>query len=66
MRIDWSLLFSAVGLALLMEGLVYFLFADRLPSLLRTMSEQPPRALRLMGFCALALGLGVIALVRLG
>ncbi|MGE4298264.1 MAG: DUF2065 domain-containing protein [Desulfovibrionaceae bacterium] len=66
MRIDWPLFLSAVGLALLMEGLLYFLLADRLPSMLKYMSEQPPRVLRLMGAFALAIGLGIIALVRHG
>ena len=64
MNIDWSLLFTAVGLALVFEGLPYFLFAERMPRMLITLAEQPPKFLRFIGLAAMILGLLVISFGR--
>lgn len=64
MNIDWSLLIVAVGLALVFEGIPYFLFAERMPLFLLRMAEQPPRFLRFTGLAAMILGLLVISLGR--
>ena len=64
MHIDWSLLIVAVGLALVFEGIPYFLCAERMPRFLVTMAEQPPRMLRFIGLIAMILGLLVISFGR--
>ncbi len=64
MRIDFSLLCMALGLALILEGLPYFLFAERMPRLLKMLLEQPPGALRRIGLVALCIGLGLVYLGR--
>jgi len=64
MNIDWSLLIIAVGLALVFEGIPYFLFAERMPRFLVTMAEQSPRMLRFVGLIAMILGLLVISFGR--
>lgn len=64
MDIDWSILFAAVGLALILEGLPYFLFAERMPLVLITLVEQGPKAMRILGACAIILGLLLIYLWR--
>lgn len=64
MNIDWSLLFSAVGLALIFEGIPYFLFAERMPRLLIMLIEQPPKFLRFIGLAAMILGLLFISFGR--
>ncbi|KAB1442719.1 DUF2065 domain-containing protein [Pseudodesulfovibrio senegalensis] len=64
MNIDWTLILSALGLALVIEGIPYFIFADRMPRVLRTLAEQPPRNLRILGLTAAILGLLVIWLAR--
>lgn len=64
MNIDWSLLIAAVGLALIFEGIPYFLFAERMPMLLLRLAEQPPRFLRFIGLSAIILGLLVISFGR--
>ncbi len=64
MELDWRLLLIALGLALMLEGLPYFLFAERLPTMLRKLSEQPPGFIRFLGLGAILMGLVVIALVR--
>jgi uncharacterized protein YjeT (DUF2065 family) len=64
MNIDWKLVAMALGIALVIEGMPYFLFAEKMPQVLRTLSEMPPRALRLIGACSMAVGLGLAWLMR--
>lgn len=64
MNIDWTLFFSAVGLALVFEGIPYFLFAERMPRMLIMLIEQPPKFLRFIGLAAIILGLLVISFAR--
>jgi len=64
MNIDWPLLIVAVGLALVFEGVPYFLFAERMPLMLLKLAEQPPKFLRFVGLSAIILGLLVISLGR--
>ncbi len=64
MNIDWSLLFTAIGLAIIFEGLPYFLFAERMPLMLIKLAEQPPKFLRFIGLAAIILGLLVISFGR--
>lgn len=64
MNIDWSLLFTAVGLALVFEGIPYFLFAEKMPLMLVTLAEQKPKFLRFIGLAAMILGLLVISFGR--
>lgn len=54
----------AIGLAFVIEGLPYFLMAEKFPSLLRNLAEKPPAFLRFMGLGSILLGLVVISLVR--
>jgi hypothetical protein len=64
MQFDWNVFLMALGLAFVLEGLPYFLFAERMPLVLRTMAEQRPAALRLLGLTAMALGLALVFVVR--
>jgi hypothetical protein len=64
MNIDWSLLIAAIGLALVFEGVPYFLFAERMPRLLTRLAIQPPKFLRFIGLAAIILGLLVISFGR--
>ena len=64
MNIDWSLLIIAVGLALVFEGVPYFLFAERMPHVLLRMATQPPKFLRFIGLSAIILGLLVVSFGR--
>ena len=65
MPVDWNLLFTALGLAFVIEGIPYLLFADKLPPLLRSLAESPTMLLRVFGVSAILLGLAVIAACRL-
>ncbi|MBG0778019.1 MAG: DUF2065 domain-containing protein [Desulfovibrionaceae bacterium] len=64
MHFDWRLFLAALGLAMVLEGIPYFLFADRMPPVLRMLSERPPRTLRFLGITAILLGLGLVLLAR--
>jgi hypothetical protein len=64
MSFDVHFLLTALGLALILEGLPYFLFAERMPSVLHSLLNQPPTVLRLMGVAALLAGLVLVYLGR--
>ncbi|AGW13246.1 DUF2065 domain-containing protein [Megalodesulfovibrio gigas] len=64
MALDLHTLGQAAGLALLMEGVVYFLFADRMPATLRQLAALPPRWLRILGGGAMLLGLALVFLFK--
>lgn len=64
MNIDWKLIVMAVGIALVIEGMPYFLFAEKMPKVLRTLSSMPPRSLRMVGVCSMSIGLLIVWIVR--
>ncbi|GAB6124755.1 DUF2065 domain-containing protein [Humidesulfovibrio idahonensis] len=64
MNLDWSLFFMALGLAFLLEGLPYFILAERMPGILLTLASRPPRALRILGLTSIILGVLLVALGR--
>ena len=64
MEFDMPFLLTALGLAFIIEGLPYFLFAERMPSVLQTLLQHPPSVFRVMGVSALLAGLGLVYLGR--
>ncbi|SMP43907.1 hypothetical protein SAMN06295888_102237 [Desulfonatronum zhilinae] len=64
MTFDMQLLLAALGLALIMEGIPYFLWSEKMPEYLRFLSERPPSTLRKMGLAAIIAGLFFLALAR--
>ena len=54
----------AIGLVLVVEGLVFALAPSRLDDWLRPLSELPPETRRLLGLVALAIGAVLISLAR--
>jgi hypothetical protein len=64
MNIDWKLLAMAVGLVLVVEGLPYFLFAEKMPKVLRALSVMPPTRLRFIGMTSMAFGLALVWLMK--
>lgn len=64
MELDWQLVFMALGLAFLLEGLPYFILAERMPAILLTLASRPPRALRILGLTSMILGVLLVALGR--
>ncbi|MDQ7032168.1 MAG: DUF2065 domain-containing protein [Desulfonauticus sp.] len=64
MQVDWNLFLSAAGLALIFEGIPYFLWAEKMPNILNLLASQPPANLRKMGFTSILLGLLILYLCR--
>lgn len=64
MNIDWSFLLAALGLAFIIEGIPYFLFAERMPLILLSLAERHPGTLRKLGLTAMILGLLLILFGR--
>ena len=64
MNIDWKLMALAVGIALVIEGMPYFLFAEKMPRILRSLSALPPRSLRLIGMSSMTIGLAIAWLIK--
>jgi len=64
MGIDWIDFLTAIGLAFVLEGVFYFAGADKLPPILKMLSERPPSDLRKVGLTAIILGVLIVALAR--
>lgn len=64
MNFDWPLFFVALGIAFVLEGLPYFLLAERMPTILAILASRPPKALRVLGLTAMILGVLLVALGR--
>lgn len=64
MQFDWTYFVAAAGLAFIFEGAVYFLGADKMPPLLKLLSERPPSDLRKLGLAAIILGLLLVYMAR--
>ncbi len=61
---NWQLLLMAVGLALIFEGLPYFLHPEGALRALRRLEEMDSVVVRALGFAALLLGTVVLMLGR--
>jgi len=64
MNIDWKLVASALGLVLVIEGIPYFLFAEKMPEALRALASTRPGILRGLGVAAMAAGLALLWFAR--
>lgn len=61
---NFSLFFCVLGLACILEGLPYFLFAEKMPSVLKMLMESPPSSLRKLGMGIILFGLLLVYLGR--
>lgn len=59
-----KLLLCLLGLVLIVEGLPYFAFPDKMKKWSTAMREMPDSHLRIMGFTAMAVGLLVAYIFR--
>ncbi|MFP4213041.1 MAG: DUF2065 domain-containing protein [Desulfohalobiaceae bacterium] len=64
MQSSLGIFLTALGLALILEGLAYFLFAERMPEVLRLLAEKEPSSLRRMSVLVILVGLFLIYLAR--
>jgi len=59
-----KLLFCLLGLVLIVEGLPYFAFPNKMKKWVSTIQEIPDSNLRVMGFFAIVVGLLIAYLFR--
>jgi uncharacterized protein len=59
-----EMLWLALGLVLVFEGLTYALVPGQMQQMMRHLIERPPESLRMMGVGVLAAGVFVIWLAR--
>ncbi|MGE4556209.1 MAG: DUF2065 domain-containing protein [Desulfovibrionaceae bacterium] len=64
MKLDWSLLLTALGLAFVLEGLPYFLWAERMPKVLLMLAQRKSSSLRQLGLSAIILGVLIVFLAK--
>jgi uncharacterized protein len=64
MQFEISLLLQALGLALIIEGIPYFLWAERMPAFFRMLSQLRPSVLRFTGLGLLLSGLLLLFATR--
>ncbi|NQU57351.1 MAG: DUF2065 domain-containing protein [Rhodospirillales bacterium] len=61
---EFSDLFAAFGLALVLEGAAYALFPDAMRKMMAQVLELAPSNMRFVGLVAAVLGVGIVWLVR--
>jgi uncharacterized protein YjeT (DUF2065 family) len=59
-----KLLFCLLGLVLVVEGLPYFAFPDKMKDWMKKIEELPNPHLRVMGFVAMCVGLVMVYLFK--
>ena len=64
MTFQWNIFIAALGLALILEGLPYFLGPEAVKKLVSKVLELPPAYLRFFGLAAIIAGLALVALSR--
>lgn len=55
---------TALGLAIVIEGVCYALFPDAMKKMMLSVLEEPSSALRMLGVTAAIVGVGIIWLIR--
>ncbi len=64
MTVDWTELIRALGLVMVIEGLMPFAMPSRWRVMLLTIAQFDSRGLRLIGACSIGAGLLVLHLVQ--
>jgi uncharacterized protein YjeT (DUF2065 family) len=59
-----KLLFCLIGLVLIVEGLPYFAFPEKMKKWMNMIQETPDPQLRIIGFIAMCIGLLIVYLFR--
>jgi hypothetical protein len=52
-------LFNILGVLLVIEGIPYFAFPEKMKDIMREVEKMPPATLRWVGFVSMLAGLGV-------
>ncbi len=54
----------AIGLVFVIEGLLYALFTNSMKNMMKTAIEQSENTIRIMGLCALFIGVVIIYVIK--
>ena len=65
MTFQWNIFIAALGLALILESLPYFLGPEAVKKFVAKILELPPSTLRFFGLGGIIAGLSLVALSRL-
>jgi uncharacterized protein YjeT (DUF2065 family) len=65
MHFQWKIFITALGLALILEGLPYFLGPEAVKKLVGKLIELPPATLGFFGLAGIIAGLALVALSRM-
>ncbi len=65
MKFQWNIFIAALGLALILEGLPYFLGPEAVKKFVGKVLELQPSTLRFFGLTGIIAGLTLVALSRL-
>jgi len=65
MKFEWNIFLAAIGLALVIEGLPYFIAPDAVKRMAARMDEIPGGVLRVLGLISITIGLAIVAAARL-
>ena len=58
-----KLFFCLIGLVLIVEGLPYFAFPDKMKNWMKLIQEIPDTHLRIIGFVAMCIGLVIVYII---
>ncbi|MFP4167333.1 MAG: DUF2065 domain-containing protein [Desulfonatronovibrionaceae bacterium] len=64
MQFDIQLFLCALGLAFIIEGIPYFVWAEKMPRVLLMLAQSESGGLRKMGVAAIVIGLIIIFFAR--
>jgi len=64
MVFQWKIFIAALGLALILEGLPYFLGPEAVRKLVSRLLDLPPSTLRFFGLAGILAGLALVALSK--
>lgn len=59
-----NFLLTALGLLLVIEGIPYFAFPEKMQAVMREVEKMPSPVLRWIGFISMVLGLGICYLTQ--
>jgi len=60
----WQYFLLGLALMFVLEGIMPFIMPERYKQIMRKMSEQPERVLRIMGFILMIIGVGLLFVVK--
>ncbi len=61
---SWKLLFMALGLMLVLEGVLPFLSPDRWRQFVQSLAQQTDKSIRITGFVCMLVGMAIVVVIH--